>query len=149
LEEALSRDRLRTVVHSMSDLGLVEMTRKRAKTSLLKTLTDSCPYCEGHGYVRSVATMGYDVVRDVMRAGRNVTHDSLGIHVHPQVADFLCGEGRALMEEAERLLAKHLVILPVSAYHVEDHDIIGVDTGLVPDGVIRAVSSNMDGGSDR
>ena len=123
----------------MSELGLVEMTRKRVSNSLLKTLTDACAYCEGRGYVKSVATVGYEVLREVLRVGRGVRTDSLGIHVSAQVADFLFGEGRSLLEEAERALGKHTVTLPIAAYHVEDYDVIGVDTGLGPERQLRVL----------
>jgi len=139
LEEALQRDRARTVVHRMSELGLVELTRKRVSASLRGTLTEPCSYCEGRGHVKSVATIAFEVLRDVCRVGRSVRTDSLGIHVHPSVADFLHEEGRPLTEEVEALLGKHTVTFPMSRYHLEEYDVIGVDTGLGPERVLRAV----------
>jgi len=145
LEEALRRDRARTVVHRMSELGLVELTRKRVSDSLRAALTEPCDYCEGRGYVKSIATVAYDVLREVCRVGRSVRNDSLGIHVHPTVADYLWEEGRGLLEEVEGLLDKHTVTLPMSRYHVEDYDVIGVDTGLSPERVLRAVGGPHEG----
>ena len=145
LEEALQRDRARTVVHPMSALGLVELTRKRVSASLRGTLTEPCRYCEGRGHVKSVSSLAFEVLREVCRVGRGVRTDSLGIHVHSSVADFLHEEGRPLLEEVEALLGKHTVTFPMARYHLEEYDVIGVDTGLRPERVLRAVPGIYEG----
>ena len=48
---ALSRDKTRTQVFDISELGLVEMTRKRIGEGLLTNFVDSCPTCEGRGVI--------------------------------------------------------------------------------------------------
>ncbi len=132
LTDALRRDRTRTVVHPMSPLGLVELTRKRTRPSLLSRIAAPCRHCDGRGYVQSVRMVGHKVVREIMRVGRVVRTDSLAVHVHPDVADYLCGEGRPLVERLEASLRKHTVTLPVAAWTLQEYDVIGIDTGFGP-----------------
>ncbi len=140
LTDALRRDRARTVVHPMSALGLVELTRKRVRKSLLRRVTDACEHCEGRGYVKSVQAIAHEVIREVQRVGRTVRTDSLGVHVHPDVADFLCGEGRHLVEALEEALDKHTVTLPVAGWSHAEYDVIGIDTGIGPQRRARLVA---------
>jgi len=140
--DALRKDRTRTVVHPMSALGLVELTRKRVRKSLLRRVTDACSHCEGRGYVKSVAAIAHEVIREVRRVGRQVKTDSLGIHVHPDVADHLCGEGRHLIEQLEESLGKHTVTLPVAGWSHEEYDVIGIDTGIGPQRRARLVGAH-------
>ena len=67
-QKALSRDRARTNVTKISELGLVEMTRKRTRESLVQLLTEPCPTCEGAGVVKSVTTVAYEILREVRRS---------------------------------------------------------------------------------
>ena len=76
--------------------------------------------------------VGHKVVREIMRVGRVVRTDSLAVHVHPDVADYLCGEGRPLVERLEASLRKHTVTLPVAAWTLQEYDVIGIDTGFGP-----------------
>jgi ribonuclease E len=55
--DALSRDKTRTQVFDISELGLVEMTRKRIGEGLLSNFADECPNCEGRGVVIDPALM--------------------------------------------------------------------------------------------
>ena len=79
----------------------------------------------------------FEVVREVARVGRHIKEDSVAIQIHPAVADYLCTEGRALLDEAEQSVGKHTVLLPTPACHIEDFDVIGVDTGFRPESSLR------------
>src|SRR5262249_12387131 len=61
LKQELARDLARTTIVTMSDLGLVEMTRKRIRPSLVSTLCEPCPYCEGNGYVKRNSTVAQEI----------------------------------------------------------------------------------------
>jgi hypothetical protein len=78
-QKALSRDRARTNVTKISELGLVEMTRKRTRESLVQLLTEPCPTCEGSGVVKSVVTVAYEILREVRRSGTLVDNEKIEI----------------------------------------------------------------------
>jgi acetyl-CoA carboxylase biotin carboxyl carrier protein len=63
LQEALRQDKAKTNILKISELGLVEMTRKRTRESLVQMLCDSCPYCEGKGYIKSEKTVCAEIYR--------------------------------------------------------------------------------------
>src|SRR5215470_17346783 len=88
-QKALSRDRARTNVTKISELGLVEMTRKRTRESLVQLLTEPCPTCEGSGVVKSVTTVAYEILREVRRSGTLVDNDKIEIECAPRVAEVL------------------------------------------------------------
>ena len=69
LEEALRKDRARPSIQKISDLGLIEMTRKRTRDTMVRALCESCSHCEGKGFVKSRETVAYEVLRDVERDG--------------------------------------------------------------------------------
>ena len=67
MEEQLRKDRARTNLLKISDLGLIEMTRKRVQEDLVSSISDTCPYCSGTGHIKSIETIVYDVIREVHR----------------------------------------------------------------------------------
>ena len=67
LEEALSKDRVKTNVNGFTQLGLLEMTRKRTRESLEHVLCDECPTCQGRGRVKTVETVCYEIMREIIR----------------------------------------------------------------------------------
>src|SRR5678809_886703 len=96
--KALSRDRARTNVTKISELGLVEMTRKRTRESLVQLLTEPCPTCEGAGVVKSVITVAYEILREVRRSGMTVDNDKIEIEAAPRVADVLQKQERDYLD---------------------------------------------------
>lgn len=103
LKQALKSDRSRTRILKISELGLVEMTRKRVRESLVQTLCDPCDYCEGKGYIKSPSTVCYEIIRDIQRRGTdNITNKKLEIKVHPIIYDMLFEEESGLLEEMEK-----------------------------------------------
>ena len=69
-KEELRKDRSRTNILKISELGLVEMTRKRVRDSIQRTLCTACPYCEGRGQVKSAISVSYEAMREVRRMRR-------------------------------------------------------------------------------
>jgi ribonuclease G len=104
LNNALRRDRGRPRVLAMSELGLVEMTRRRTRESLAQLLCSPCPNCERRGRVRSVATVVHDVLREVERvAWRNSAARRLSVTTSAAVSRFLQDhEARHLQMQEER-----------------------------------------------
>jgi ribonuclease G len=119
LKDALKKDRSRTNVLPMSELGLVEMTRKRTRETLNRMLCEPCFYCEGEGYLQSKRTICHNIYRDMRRESREMLGESVTLKVHPEIADLLLGEGRGIVESLERWLKKEIIIRPEEKFHVE------------------------------
>jgi ribonuclease G len=111
LMQALKRDKARSSVLKISELGLVQMTRKRTRESLEEMLTEPCPHCEGRRVVKSVPTLAADVVRGIQLATtRQPRTDMLVVKVNPAIARFLYDAGAKELERAERLLGAKIVL---------------------------------------
>jgi len=108
--KALSRDRARTNVTKISELGLVEMTRKRTRESLVQLLTEPCPTCEGSGVVKSVTTVAYEILREVRRSGMLVDTDKIEIECAPRVADVLSKQERDYLDHLEKRFQKLITV---------------------------------------
>ena len=124
-KEELGKDRSRTNILKISDLGLVEMTRKRVRDSIQRTLCGSCPYCEGRGQVKSAVSVSYEAMREVRRM-RNAHKDAAKflVNVHPEVVDVLLDEERKHVEELERTLGIQLVIKGDAELHQEGYEVV-------------------------
>ena len=127
LEEELARDRAKNKVLSISEFGLVELTRKRSRPSLERMLTQACPYCDARGRVKSAPTVALAVRRQVLRhvaghpsiePGRHVR-----VRVHPDVASALQHEERAVVDELESTLGITLVVEADPSMHHERFDV--------------------------
>jgi len=111
MAQALKRDKARSSMLKISELGLVQMTRKRTRESLEELLTEPCPRCGGRRVVKSVATLAADVMRGIQRAaGRHPRTDMLVAKVNPQVARYLYEVGAPELEIAERRLGIKIVL---------------------------------------
>jgi ribonuclease G len=121
--EHLRRDRSKAAVTRISELGLVEMSRKRTRESLLHTLTEPCTACEGKGYTKSRRTVTYELLRELRRQGDLVEGDTVLVEVHPDVAQVLQSTDRAFLEELEKRLQKRIIVKARGSFHVEDFEI--------------------------
>ncbi|MBW2646093.1 MAG: Rne/Rng family ribonuclease [Deltaproteobacteria bacterium] len=128
LREALKKDRTKTNVLPMTEMGIIQMTRKRTRENLNRMLCEPCFYCEGEGCLKSRITVCYDLYREVKREAGEVTGDKITVKVHPDVADLLMGEEHDIVESLEKNLAKEIVILADSRFHVEQYEINGKNT---------------------
>ena len=124
LQEAVKKDRARTNVLRLSELGLVEMTRKRTRDSLQALLCSPCPYCSGRGHVRGVESMAHELLRRLRREAMEhpgSTHMTLS--VHPDVATYLCAEAPRSLEAIERAHDTKIVVKAVEGFHREHAEI--------------------------
>jgi len=111
LAEALGRDRARATMSRISDLGLVQMSRKRTRESLEALLTDPCPRCHGRRVVKSVATLAAEVLRGIYRdARRRRSGDMVIAHVNPEIARYLYDVGAPALENLEHRLRLKIVL---------------------------------------
>ncbi|APG27798.1 ribonuclease G [Syntrophotalea acetylenivorans] len=124
LEEALRPDRAKTNILKISELGLVEMTRKRVRENLARTLCEPCPYCEGKGYVKSRPTMVYEIFRQLRRDIGSLPGKQVNLLVHPDLASLICDEERCEIDDLETHSGKQIAITARFDYHREQFDIV-------------------------
>jgi ribonuclease G len=111
LSQALKRDKARTSMLKISELGLVQMTRKRTRESLEEMLMEACPRCNGHRVVKSIATLAADVLRGIQRAAGHDSHpDLLVAKVNPEVARYLYDVGGKALQATEERLGVKIVL---------------------------------------
>jgi ribonuclease G len=122
-KEALSRDRAKTNILSISELGLIEMTRKRVRENLSRKMGEPCPYCEGRGSIRSIPSLSYDILRSIRREALNNLGSKIMVLVHPEVATFLYDEERNGIEELEKQIKKKIIIKINDDFHHEQFEI--------------------------
>ncbi len=123
LQEAVRKDRSKTHILPISELGLVQMTRKRIRKSLTSALCEPCFYCDGEGQLISRKTICYDVYREILREAQDMVGDRLMLRVNPEIADRLHGEENRLMVSLERKLGKQIIIYPNPQFHVQQFDV--------------------------
>ncbi|MBN2653985.1 MAG: Rne/Rng family ribonuclease [Nitrospirae bacterium] len=120
--DAMKRDRAKNTIYNISELGIIQMTRKRVRESLGRVLCEQCPYCEGKGFVKSPRTVVYEIYRKLKRM--NLPHASaVIIKAHSSVADLLSDEERAGAEEIEALLGIKLIPKENPGLHQENYEI--------------------------
>ena len=122
LTQALEGDKSRTNVLNISEFGLVEMTRKRVRESMVQYLCDECPYCEGKGYVKSAETVAYEIIRDIVREGGLHDEPTLAVRLHPAVASVLQEEERDAIKNLETGFGKRLRLVPDGSFHLETYE---------------------------
>ena len=115
VKRALAEDKARTNVLAISELGLVEMTRKRVRQDLRSLLTESCPTCRGGGVVKSSATLAAEVFRALQARAADVAGRELVVRVHPAFADYLESEHREALRRLAQTSDVKVTIQPVSA----------------------------------
>ena len=123
LEEALRSDRAPTKILSFNEFGLVALTRKRVKQSLERTLSEQCPYCAGSGWVKSAATVSYEIMEEVKKMAHEMEGNVVTLRVNPEVARILRSREGMLMAEIEKLTGKDVVIKSDSSVHQERFEI--------------------------
>jgi len=126
LKEALKKDKSKTNVLPMSDMGLIQMTRKRIRKALPKLLCEPCFYCEGHGQLLSKQSICYNIFRDIVRDAQDMVGNRFTLRVNPEIADLLHGEESELISFLEKTLKKQIVIYPNPRFHLEEFDIFEI-----------------------
>lgn len=124
LKEALKSDRARTTITKISELGLVEMTRKRTREDLRRQLTNTCHYCEGKGYLKSPTTICFEIFREICREATEFKGKQIVVLCHPSVAGVLYDEERPWLEVLEERFTKRIHIKSNQDYHLEQFDVV-------------------------
>lgn len=123
--EELKRDRARTNLVSMSSLGLVEMTRKRIRPSLVKTLCEPCSYCEGKGYIKKKSTVSNEIFRELERemAEKSQKFTGIEVHCHGEVIDWIYESEGDSLSYVEARIGLHISFKIEPSYHLEQYEI--------------------------
>jgi ribonuclease G len=131
VRDRLKRDKARTHVLPISQLGLMEMTRQRAAESLASSQFITCPYCNGRGLIKSPMTMSVELQRalhSVMKKFQTDVHE-VKVAVHPDLLARLREEDEELLIDIERRYAGRLAFRADPAFHPEKFVISNAVTG--------------------
>ncbi|MFN7728820.1 MAG: ribonuclease E/G [Bdellovibrio sp.] len=128
MAEELQRDRARTNIISMSPLGLVEMTRKRIRPSLIKELCEPCNYCEGKGHVKRKATIANEIFRELERDHVQPQNKKTNVMVHCQsgVVDWIYEVEGETLAFIEKKIHRSVTFKIEPSYHIEQYEIFVV-----------------------
>ncbi|RMG99772.1 MAG: Rne/Rng family ribonuclease [Deltaproteobacteria bacterium] len=130
LQDALRKDRAKAHITKISEMGLVEMTRKRARESLQRMLTESCEYCNGRGYTKSKAAVAYEILRQIRReAAAHNPGDKVLVTAHPKVADLMRNEEKPAVDDTVKRIQCGIEVHARKSFHVEKFEIKFKESG--------------------
>ena len=124
LIKALEKDHARTMVTGISELGLVEMTRKRTRESLGQILCSACPVCEGRARLKTPETICYEIFREIVRVARVYENDELMVLASQVVVDRLLDEESSTLADLEVLTGKTIRFQVEPMYTQEQYDVV-------------------------
>ena len=124
LEKALDKDHAKTNITQVSELGLVEMTRKRTRESLARVMCEDCPTCNGRGIVKTPETVCYEVFREILRQFRAYEVESFLVIASQAVVDRLVDEESANVAELETFIKKTIRFQVETLYSQEEFDVV-------------------------
>ena len=125
-EKALEKDRARTSLTGVPELGLIAMTRKRNRDSLGRSLCEPCPQCGGRGDVKSAETICLEMFREITRESRQFECDKILVLASQTVIDRLLDEESGNVAELETFIAHPIELQVEAMYGQEQYDIIPV-----------------------
>jgi len=123
LQEALGRDKAKTNVLRISELGLIEMTRKRVRESIGRMLHEDCAYCDGQGFVKTATTVSYEIFRELRRSAGSYKDPTIVISCQAEVAALLLGEEKQELRHLMDRFNKSIQVRTQLDYHREQYDI--------------------------
>ena len=124
LEDALERDSAKTAVSGVSSLGLVEMTRKRTRESLLQTLCEPCSVCHGRGFVKTAVTVCYEIFREISRESRQFNARELLVLASSDAIDLFLDEESESLAELQEFINTPIRFQVESLYTQEQFDVV-------------------------
>jgi ribonuclease G len=125
LEQLLAKDKAKTSLNRISELGLIEMTRKRTRESLGRLMNEPCFYCDGTGNLQSKQTIAYEILRQIKRDRATLRGYSVVVNAHPAVVDLLKNEERHAVQEAERRYQRRIELVGRKEFHLEHFELQG------------------------
>ncbi|MCK4846290.1 MAG: Rne/Rng family ribonuclease [Deltaproteobacteria bacterium] len=122
LKDTLRQDKAKTNILKISELGIVEMTRKRTRESITQILSEQCSNCEGSGLVKSKQTIVMEVFKDLLRELSSKSR-KFTLYANPAIVEKM-REREGTLEWLERKFGKRIVLKSVEVYHQEEYEII-------------------------
>ncbi len=123
LEEELRLDPARTQLVPMSELGLIQLTRKRTRPSLDRTLSRPCPHCHGTGRIKSLPTICLEIRRQLLDLSQKNQLEQISLMVHPEVSHYLQGPFRDLLRELEEVHGLEVILRENPLFHQEQYEV--------------------------
>ena len=123
-KKQLLRDRVKTNAGSFSQLGLVEMTRKRTRESLAHMLCEPCPTCQGKGIVKTASSVAYDIFREILREARQFNPREFRVIASPKVIELLLDEESQHLAGLSEFIGKPVSLQSEGAMAQEQYDIV-------------------------
>ncbi|MDH4467314.1 MAG: Rne/Rng family ribonuclease [Bacteriovoracaceae bacterium] len=120
--ESLKKDRSKTNVLPISELGLVEMTRKRTRDTLTRVMCEPCSYCDGTGRIKTVTTVCYEIIREMSKTLKKTKSAKVSLFAHPEVCAQLTSEDFNIIDYAEETFQKLLTVRADNNYHIEHYE---------------------------
>ncbi|MCP5283404.1 MAG: ribonuclease G [Burkholderiaceae bacterium] len=124
LRKQLARDRVRTTVSGFTQLGLVEMTRKRTRESLAHMLCEPCPTCQGRGQIKTVRSVCYDILREILREARQFAPREFRVIASAAVVEMLLDEESTHLAGLSEFIGKPISLSAEPTMSPEQYDIV-------------------------
>ncbi|MGS0754250.1 ribonuclease G [Roseateles sp. GG27B] len=120
----IGKDRTKVTLGGFTQLGLVEMTRKRTRESLSRMLCEPCPTCEGRGQVKTARTICYDIMREILREARQFSPKEFRIVAAANVVEMLLDEESQHLAGLSDFIGKPISLSAEPANLTEHYDIV-------------------------
>jgi ribonuclease G len=120
----LARDRTKVTVGGFTQLGLVEMTRKRTRESLAHMLCEPCPTCGGRGQVKTARSVCYDILREILREARQFDPKEFRVVASPSVIEMLLDEESPHLAGLSEFIGKPISLSAEPSMNPEQYDIV-------------------------
>ena len=124
LDQELRKDRSPSKAVQVSEFGLIVVTRKRAKQSLERQLTEPCPYCSGSAVIKATSTICYDILAEMRKLAGDLNGHAVQLRVNPDIARALKEEERSVLRELERVLGRRPRLKSDAQLHHEQFDVM-------------------------
>jgi ribonuclease G len=124
LRKQLARDRTRTTISGFTQLGLVEMTRKRTRESLAHMLCQPCPTCDGRGQVKTARSVCYDILREILREARQFSPKEFRVIASAAVVEMLLDEESQHLAGLSDFIGKPISLSAEAGMNPEQYDIV-------------------------
>jgi len=124
LEKNLMLDHAKSHICEVSDLGLVEMTRKRTRESIGHVMCEPCPTCDGRGMVKTAETVCYEIFRDIIREARQFNVQKYLVLASQEVVDLLLDEESTSVAELEEFIGRPINFQVETLYTQEQFDVV-------------------------
>ncbi|MGB2742161.1 MAG: ribonuclease G [Cognaticolwellia sp.] len=124
LDLAMAKDNVKYSLSGFSALGLVEMTRKRTRESLEHILCGECEVCHGRGYVKTVETVCFEILREIVRVNRAYDADKFIVYASSSVSESLANDEYHNLAELEVFIGKQIKVQTESMYNQEQFDVV-------------------------